>query len=67
MITPKIGKSAVSDPRKCVEPVWDPGAWWAVWAHSAKRAARDNKAITAQENRARAVIDGEKTPGPHGL
>jgi hypothetical protein len=31
-----------------------------VWAYSAKRAARDNRTLTAQENRARAVIDGEK-------
>lgn len=65
-ITPKIGKAAASDPAKRAEPVWDPdehpGAWRAVWAYSAKRAARDNKTITAQENRARAVIEGEKVP-----
>ncbi len=45
------------------EPAWDPethaSSWRAVWAYSAKRAARDNRTLTAQENRARAVIDGE--------
>nr|WP_314456819.1 hypothetical protein [uncultured Actinomyces sp.] len=49
-----------------VEPVWDPvthpGSWRAVWAYSKKRAARDNQTLTAQENRARAVIAGEKRP-----
>lgn len=65
-ITPKTGARAVSDPNKRAEPVWDPqqfpSSWRAVWAYSKKRGARDNKTITAQENRARAVIDGEKTP-----
>jgi transposase len=32
-----------------------------VWAYSAKRFTRDNKTLNAQENRARAVINGEKT------
>jgi hypothetical protein len=31
-----------------------------VWAYSAKRAARDAKTLTLQENRAKAVIAGEK-------
>ena len=46
------------------EPVWDPVAhprsWRAVWAYSSKRAVRDNRTLTAQENKARAVVDGEK-------
>ena len=46
------------------EPVWDPVAhprsWRAVWAYSRKRAVRDNKTPTAQENKARAVVDGQK-------
>ena len=46
--------------------MWDPhthpGSWRAVWAYSKKRAARDNQALTAQANRARAVIAGEKQP-----
>ena len=62
-LTPKAGKNAENDPAVKVEPVWDPethaSSWRAVWAYSAKRAARDNKTLTAQENRARAVIDGE--------
>ena len=46
------------------EPVWDaqehPGSWRAVWAYSRKRAVRDNITLTLQENKARAVIAGEK-------
>ena len=33
-----------------------------MWAYSKKRAARDNQTLTAQANRARAVIAGEKHP-----
>jgi hypothetical protein len=62
-LTPKIGKNADNDPALKPEPAWDPAthtsSWRAVWAYSAKRAARDNKTLTAQENRARAVIEGE--------
>jgi transposase len=36
-------------------------SWRAVWSYSTKRALRDSKTLTAQENRARAVVDGEKT------
>jgi transposase len=54
-----------NDPTVRTEPVWDPvehaASWRAVWAYSAKRAARDGKTLTAQENRARAVIAGEKS------
>ncbi len=46
------------------EPVWDPKAhkqsWRAVWAYSAKRAARDHKTLTRQENKAKAVVAGQK-------
>ena len=38
-----------------------PRSWRAVWAYSTKRAVRDNKTLTLQENKARAVVDGEKT------
>jgi transposase len=45
--------------------VWDPEqhptSWRAVWQYSRKRALRDNKTLTVQENKARAIIDGEKT------
>ena len=54
-----------SDPMKRAEPVWDPSvhakSWRAVWAYSTKRAVRDNKTLTLQENKARAVVGGEKT------
>ncbi len=54
-----------NDPAVRTEPLWDRGehdaSWRAVWAYSAKRAARDGKTLTAQENRARAVIAGEKS------
>ena len=63
-LTPKTGMNRDNDPAKIAEPVWDPsehpGSWRAVWAYSAKRAARDGKTLTAQENRAKAVIAGEK-------
>ncbi len=56
---------AASDPNVRAEPVWDPEvhqrSWRAVWAYSAKRAVRDNKTLTLQENKARAVVNGEKT------
>ncbi len=46
------------------EPVWDPqahpGSWRAIWAYSARRFARDNKTLTAQENRARQVVAGQR-------
>lgn len=62
-LTPKAGKNAENDPALRAEPVWDPAthasSWRAVWAYSAKRAARDGKTLTAQENRARAVIEGQ--------
>ncbi|WP_344311039.1 IS1634 family transposase, partial [Brevibacterium samyangense] len=37
-----------------------PLAWRAVWAYSRKRYVRDTQTLTLQENRAKAVIDGEK-------
>ena len=66
-ITPRVATTAArsdNDAMKRAEPVWDPGvharSWRAVWAYSAKRAARDGKTLTAQENRAKAVVAGEK-------
>ena len=65
-ITPKRGSQSERDKTRKAEPVWDPhthpGSWRAVWAYSKKRAARDNQTLTAQTNRARAVIAGEKRP-----
>ena len=67
-ITPKHRRGAAqraSDPMVRAEPIWDrgayPGSWRAVWAYSAKRAARDTKTLTLQENKARAVVAGDKT------
>lgn len=66
-ITPRTSTAAAraeNDPGKRAEPVWDPTehprSWRAVWAYSAKRAARDTKTLTLQENKALAVIAGEK-------
>jgi hypothetical protein len=66
-ITPHVATTVargVNDAKKKAEPVWDPAAhtrsWRAVWAYSAKRWARDNKTITLQENKAKAVIAGDK-------
>jgi len=64
-ITPRRGgRRTENDPNLKVEPTWEPvqhpGSWRAVWAYSAKRAARDAKTLTLQENRAKAVIAGEK-------
>ena len=66
-ITPRDQRGTAakaSDPMVKAEPVWDPGkhvkSWRAVWAYSTKRAVRDNKTLTLQENKARAVVAGEK-------
>ncbi len=63
-VTPKTGKNKDNDPALRAEPAWDrkehPKSWRAVWAFSAKRFARDNRTLTAQENRARDVISGAK-------
>ena len=65
-ITPRRGSNTERDKSREAEPVWDPhthpGSWRAVWVYSKKRAARDNQTLTAQTNRARAVIAGEKRP-----
>lgn len=65
-LTPRHRRSAPdNDPMLRSEPIWTPGAhpasWRAVWAYSAKRFARDNRTLNAQEARARAVVEGEKS------
>jgi hypothetical protein len=63
-VTPRHASTKVNDRTKRAEPVWNPehsGAWRAIWAYSAKRARRDQKTLYAQETRARAVINGERT------
>ena len=66
-ITPRDQRGTAvkaSDPMKRAEPVWDPAvhekSWRAVWTYSTKRSVRDNKTLTLQENKARAVVAGEK-------
>jgi hypothetical protein len=64
-ITPKHRKATrENDTNLRAEPQWTPAghpaSWRAVWAYSTKRFARDNRTLTAQENRARSVIDGDK-------
>lgn len=60
-------RSTAPDPDRVktrAEPVWNPAehpkAWRAVWQYSAKRAARDQRTLTAQRNRAQAVVNGDK-------
>jgi hypothetical protein len=59
------GKNGENDPKLKAEPVWDRNthlaSWRAVWAYSTKRAVRDRKMLTLQENRAREVVAGQKT------
>ena len=61
-ITPKEARVIENDPALRHEPLWDPAAhpasWRAVWAYSRKRAVRDRHTLTAQANRARAIVDG---------
>lgn len=66
-ITPRVATrkaQGVNDASKRAEPVWDPQvhdqSWRAVWMYSAKRARRDHRTLTAQENKAKAVVAGEK-------
>ena len=63
-LTPKTGRTSENNPAVRAEPVWHPsqhqGSWRAVWSYSAKRAVRDGKTLTAQENRARDVVAGAK-------
>jgi hypothetical protein len=63
-LTPKAGKNKDNDPAPRAEPARGredhPQSWRAVWAFSAKRLARDNRTLTARENRARDVINGSK-------
>jgi hypothetical protein len=63
-VTPKTGPNTDNDHLTRAEPVWGaathPTSWRAVWAYSTKRGVRDNKTLTAQENRARAVVAGGK-------
>lgn len=65
-ITPRRGSNTERDVGRRHEPVWapvtHPGSWRAVRSYSKKRVARDNHTLDVQENRARAVIAGDKRP-----
>ena len=41
-------------------PAEHTGSWRAVWAYSTKRAVRDSKTLTLQENRAKGVVAGDR-------
>jgi hypothetical protein len=62
--TAKAGHAGENSPALRAEPVWDRtvhgGSWRAVWAYSTKRAVRDGRTLTLQENKAKAVVAGEK-------
>jgi len=64
-LTPKNSRVIENNLNVKAEPTWDPvqhpASWRAVWAYSTKRAVRDSKTLTLQENRAKEVIAGEKT------
>ena len=64
--TPRRGSNTERDKSRKAEPVWDPvthpGSWRAIWVYSSKRFTQDNHTLDAQENRARAVIAGDKRP-----
>jgi hypothetical protein len=67
-ITPRVSTAAArarNDEAKRAEPVWDPAvhptSWRAVWSYSRKRAVRDNATLTLQENKAKAVVAGERS------
>jgi hypothetical protein len=63
-ITAKTGQHNENNQAVRAEPLWNPhthpGSWRAVWAYSHKRAVRDRRTLAAQEERARAVVDGQK-------
>lgn len=64
-VTPKTARGErENDPMLRAEPVWDPErhqrSWRAVWAYSHKRALRDRRTLRLQEERARAVVAGER-------
>jgi len=69
-LTPRTGRNKDNDPARRAEPVWEreehDGSWRAVWAYSAKRAARDARTLTLQENPPRPWSPGRRPPAPRG-
>ena len=67
-ITPRVNTAAAqaaNNTKVKAEPIWDPqehcGSWRAVWQYSHKRALHDRRTLKLQEDKARAVVAGEKT------
>ena len=63
-LTPRVGRRSENNELLRAEPVWDRGASGVVAGgvgYSRKRAVRDNTTLTLQENKARAVVAGQKT------
>ena len=69
-ITPKNSRLIENDAMVKQEPVWDleqhPGSWRAVWAYSTKRAVRDNRTLTLQENEPKRSSPERRPPGRRG-
>jgi hypothetical protein len=63
-VTPRRGGTIVNNTKLKAEPVWSatghPKAWRAIWQYSARRARRDQKTLAAQEERAKAVVSGDR-------
>jgi len=63
-LTPRRGATVVNNIKVKAEPVWTaaahPKAWRAVWQYKAARARRDQKTLNAQEERAKAVVAGDR-------
>jgi len=64
-LTPRRGRNSDNNLDEQSEPVWDqdsfPSSWRAVWQYSAKRFAHDTKTLNAQQAKAQAVVDGNKS------
>ncbi len=52
--------------RARLEPRAAPGSWRAVWAYSTKRAVRDRRTLTLQENRLVRSSPARRAPAPRG-
>jgi len=64
-VTAKVGATSKdNDILVRAEPVWDtllmPRSWRAVWAYSNKRFVRDNANLNKQEEKARAIVAGDR-------
>lgn len=62
--------ASANNPLIKAEPVWDlqeyPHSWRAVWHYSHKRAQRDCRTLTAQEDKAEPSLPGRRPHAHHG-